>query len=43
MSGYADGDFRKTAETEDDMHFLPKPFNLNELAAKVKDVLTPPT
>jgi PAS domain S-box-containing protein len=40
MSGYAEGAFRKQAETDEDVHFLPKPFQLKDLAAKVKDVMS---
>lgn len=40
MSGYAEDAFRKQAETDEDVHFLPKPFPLQELAAKVKEVMS---
>ena len=39
MSGYAEDSFRKQAEMDEDVHFLPKPFPLQDLAAKVKDVM----
>jgi PAS domain S-box-containing protein len=39
MSGYAEEAFRRD-ETTGDIHFLPKPFGLKQLAAKVKDVLS---
>ena len=42
MSGYAEDSFRKQAETDGAVHFLPKPFPLQELAAKVKDVMSAP-
>ena len=40
MSGYAEDAFRKTSERTEEMHFLPKPFGLKQLVAKVKDVLS---
>jgi two-component system, cell cycle sensor histidine kinase and response regulator CckA len=40
MSGYAEEAFRRNDEKTDDIHFLPKPFGLKQLAAKVKDVLS---
>jgi two-component system cell cycle sensor histidine kinase/response regulator CckA len=39
MSGYAEEAFRRD-ESAGDIHFLPKPFGLKQLAAKVKDVLS---
>jgi two-component system cell cycle sensor histidine kinase/response regulator CckA len=44
MSGYAEEAFRRYVETAEDLHFLPKPCGLKQLAAKVKEVLsgTPP-
>jgi PAS domain S-box-containing protein len=39
MSGYAEEAFRRDDSTGD-IHFLPKPFGLKQLAAKVKDVLS---
>jgi len=39
MSGYAEEAFRRD-EGAGDIHFLPKPFGLKQLAAKVKDVLS---
>jgi signal transduction histidine kinase/ActR/RegA family two-component response regulator len=39
MSGYAEEAFRRHDERAEDLHFLPKPFGLKQLAAKVKDVL----
>jgi two-component system cell cycle sensor histidine kinase/response regulator CckA len=40
MSGYAEEAFRRNDENAADIHFLPKPFGLKQLAAKVKDVLS---
>ncbi|HKD46130.1 MAG TPA: response regulator [Rhizomicrobium sp.] len=40
MSGYAEEAFRRNEENASDLHFLPKPFGLKQLAAKVKDVLS---
>jgi two-component system cell cycle sensor histidine kinase/response regulator CckA len=40
MSGYAEESFRRNDEKAEDLHFLPKPFGLKQLAAKVKDVLS---
>jgi two-component system cell cycle sensor histidine kinase/response regulator CckA len=42
MSGYAEEAFRRNDEKAEDLHFLPKPFGLKQLAAKVKDVLSAP-
>ena len=39
MSGYAEDAFRKNLDAEARFHFLPKPFNLPELAEAVKNVL----
>jgi two-component system cell cycle sensor histidine kinase/response regulator CckA len=40
ISGYAEDSFRKKLHNEDNIHFLPKPFNLKDLALKVKDILS---
>ncbi len=40
MSGYAEEAFRRNEEKAEESHFLPKPFGLKQLAAKVKDVLS---
>jgi len=40
MSGYAEEAFRKNDQSSEDIHFLPKPFGLKQLAAKVKEVLS---
>jgi two-component system cell cycle sensor histidine kinase/response regulator CckA len=39
MSGYAEEAFRRNDQTSENIHFLPKPFGLKQLAAKVKEVL----
>lgn len=39
VSGYAESAFREKLAGIDDVHFLPKPFTLNQLAGKVKDVI----
>jgi two-component system cell cycle sensor histidine kinase/response regulator CckA len=40
VSGYAEDAFRKSLAGDERFHFLPKPFNLKELAATVKQVMT---
>jgi two-component system, cell cycle sensor histidine kinase and response regulator CckA len=40
MSGYAEDAFRRNDEKAEDLYFLPKPFGLKQLAAKVKEVLS---
>ncbi|MEI9887237.1 MAG: ATP-binding protein [Rhizomicrobium sp.] len=40
MSGYAEEAFRRNDEKAADLHFLPKPFGLKQLAGKVKEVLS---
>ena len=40
MSGYAEEAFRRNDENAAEIHFLPKPFGLKQLAAKVKEVLS---
>lgn len=39
ISGYAEDSFRRKLDNEENIHFLPKPFNLKDLALKVKDIL----
>lgn len=39
ISGYAEDTFRKNLGDNEQIHFLPKPFSLKDLASKVKDVL----
>jgi two-component system cell cycle sensor histidine kinase/response regulator CckA len=41
ISGYAEDAFRKKLDSSADIHFLPKPFSLNQLAGKVKEVMAP--
>jgi signal transduction histidine kinase/CheY-like chemotaxis protein len=40
ISGFIGDVFRENEERPEDVHFLPKPFNLSQLTAKVKDVLS---
>jgi two-component system cell cycle sensor histidine kinase/response regulator CckA len=40
ISGYAEDSFRQRLDTDSDIHFLPKPFSLKQLAAKVKEVIS---
>jgi two-component system cell cycle sensor histidine kinase/response regulator CckA len=39
ISGYTEDAFRQRLDSEGDIHFLPKPFSLKQLAVKVKDVI----
>ena len=39
ISGYAEDAFRQSLGEERDLYFLPKPFNLKQLALKVKAVM----
>jgi two-component system cell cycle sensor histidine kinase/response regulator CckA len=39
ISGYAEDAFRKRLDRDCNIDFLPKPFNLKQLASKVKDVI----
>jgi two-component system cell cycle sensor histidine kinase/response regulator CckA len=39
ISGYTEDAFRKRLGDENDIHFLPKPFSLKQLAGKVKEVM----
>jgi two-component system, cell cycle sensor histidine kinase and response regulator CckA len=39
ISGYTEDSFRKRLGDERDIHFLPKPFSLMQLAGKVKEVM----
>jgi two-component system cell cycle sensor histidine kinase/response regulator CckA len=39
ISGYTEDSFRESLANDSKVHFLPKPFNLKELASKVKEVL----
>jgi two-component system cell cycle sensor histidine kinase/response regulator CckA len=40
ISGYAEDTFRKNLDNDANIHFLPKPFTLKDLASKVRDVLS---
>jgi two-component system cell cycle sensor histidine kinase/response regulator CckA len=40
VSGYAEDALKKSIEDIEDCHFLPKPFSLNDLTAKVKECLS---
>jgi two-component system cell cycle sensor histidine kinase/response regulator CckA len=40
ISGYAEDAFRKRLDSDADIHFLPKPFSLKQLAAKVKEAIS---
>ncbi len=40
ISGYAEDTFRRNEEKVEELHFLPKPFGLKQLVAKVKEVLS---
>jgi two-component system cell cycle sensor histidine kinase/response regulator CckA len=42
ISGYAEETFRKRLDAASDIHFLPKPFSLEQLASKVKEVMRQP-
>jgi two-component system cell cycle sensor histidine kinase/response regulator CckA len=39
ISGYTEDAFRKRLGHDSDIHFLPKPFSLKQLAGKVKEVM----
>ncbi len=39
ISGYTEDTFRRRLDNEQDIHFLPKPFSLKQLAAKVKEIM----
>lgn len=39
ISGYTEDSFRERLSQDNKIHFLPKPFNLKDLATKVKEVL----
>jgi two-component system cell cycle sensor histidine kinase/response regulator CckA len=39
ISGYAEEAFRKRLDNLEGIHFLPKPFSLDQLAATVKEVM----
>ncbi len=39
ISGYTEDSFRQRLDSDSDIHFLPKPFSLKQLATKVKEVI----
>jgi two-component system cell cycle sensor histidine kinase/response regulator CckA len=39
ISGYAEEAFRNRLDSAENVHFLPKPFSLDQLAGKVKEVM----
>ena len=39
ISGYTEDRFRERIDGGAEIHFLPKPFSLKQLASKVKDVI----
>jgi len=42
ISGYTEDTFRRRLDNEQDIHFLPKPFSLKQLATKVKEIMGDP-
>jgi two-component system cell cycle sensor histidine kinase/response regulator CckA len=42
ISGYAEDSFRQRLGEDRELHFLPKPFSLKQLASKVKEVMNQP-
>ena len=40
ISGYTEDSFRKRLDSDAEIHFLPKPFSLKQLAGKVKEVMS---
>ena len=40
ISGYTEDNFRQRLDSDSEIHFLPKPFSLKQLAAKVKEVIS---
>jgi two-component system cell cycle sensor histidine kinase/response regulator CckA len=43
ISGYTEDAFRQRLDSDREIHFLPKPFNLKQLASKVKEVISDET
>jgi two-component system cell cycle sensor histidine kinase/response regulator CckA len=39
ISGYTEDSFRQRLDSDSNIHFLPKPFSLKQLASKVKEVI----
>jgi len=42
ISGYTEDSFRKRLDVDEDVHFLAKPFTLEQLAGKVKEIMSEP-
>jgi two-component system, cell cycle sensor histidine kinase and response regulator CckA len=40
ISGYTEDNFRQRLDSDSEIHFLPKPFSLKQLAGKVKEVIS---
>jgi two-component system cell cycle sensor histidine kinase/response regulator CckA len=40
ISGYTEDSFRQRLDSDSEIHFLPKPFSLKQLAGKVKQVIS---
>src|ERR1700722_4786168 len=40
ISGYTEDSFRQRLDSDSNIHFLPKPFSLKQLATKVKEVIS---
>jgi len=40
ISGYTEDSFRQRLDSDSEIHFLPKPFSLKQLASKVKEVIS---
>jgi two-component system cell cycle sensor histidine kinase/response regulator CckA len=40
ISGYTEDEFRQRLDNDSEIHFLPKPFSLKQLASKVKEVIS---
>ena len=40
ISGYTEDAFRQRLDSDSEIHFLPKPFSLKQLAGKVKEVIS---
>jgi two-component system cell cycle sensor histidine kinase/response regulator CckA len=40
ISGYTEDSFRQRLDSDSEIHFLPKPFSLKQLAGKVKEIIS---
>ena len=40
ISGYTEDAFRQRLDSDSEIHFLPKPFSLRQLASRVKEVIS---